>query len=267
VEGREIGALAVTEEISGSSLAGMATVARATETGYVISGSKMYVSNGPIADVFLLIAAENPKRGLLGLTAFLVPRDTPGLSVRPLATTLGLKGAPMARVSLDDCVLPQEAVLGKPGGGFAVMRFSMQWERTCILAGFLGAAERDLCAAVEFARGRRDQRGTLFEHQAVSHRLAGLRCRLESARWMLYRGAWAVAHDKDPHLWPAMVKLTVSETVVEIAIEIMRTFAGAGWLDEKGVATALRDVVGTLSASGTSDVLLNIIAECLRSKP
>ena len=136
----------------------------------------------------------------------------------------------------------------------------MRYERTCILAGFVGAAERDLAAGVALARERKDDQGPIFRHQAVSHRLARMQCRIESARWQIYRGAWAIDHGNDQILAPATVKLTVSETLVECAMDVLRTFAGAGWLDEQGVGTALRDVVGTLSASGTSDVQLNLIA-------
>jgi clorobiocin biosynthesis protein CloN3 len=261
--GNSVAALAITEPTGGSSASRMATVAERTAEGYVVRGVKTLVTNGPVADLFLLVASESPSRGALGLTAFLVPRTTAGLHVEPLGNTLGMHGAPMARVVLEGCRLPHEAVLGRPCGGLAVLSCSMQYERTCILAGFLGAAQRDLDACVAYTQQRRDTRGPLFEHQAVSHRLARMRCRIESARWLLYRGAWTIDHANEPLLTPAMVKWTVSETLVECALDVLRTFAGAAWLDEQGTATALRDVVGTLSASGTSDVQLNLIAACL----
>lgn len=262
--GGAVGALAITEESGGSSLSGMATVAEEGGAGYRICGAKTLVTNGPVADLFLLIAAENPRRGLLGLTAFLLPRDTPGLSVRQLTPTLGLAAAPMARLELCDCPLPKEAVLGRSGGGFAVMKVSMQWERTCLLAGFLGAAERDLEGCLKYIRGRRDGAGSLYDHQAVSHRLARTHCRLEAARQLLYRGALAVDHQEDPLLWPAMVKLFVGESIIECAEELLRVFAGSGWLDERGAGTALRDVMALMSASGTCDVMLNIISACIK---
>jgi alkylation response protein AidB-like acyl-CoA dehydrogenase len=262
-DGRAVAAVAVTEDAGGSNLAGMGTVARSVDGAYVVSGSKTLVTNGPVADVFLLIAAEDPRRGVMGLTAFLVPRATPGLTVQPLEESFGLRGAPMGRVTLEACALPQAARLGRAGGGFAILQLCMQWERTCILAGFLGAAERDLDAAVAYLRERRGQKGRLLDHQAVSHRFARLRARIESARWLTYRGAAAIDAGTDPTVWPAMVKLTVSETVVEVATAILQTLAGAGWLDVNGAATALRDCMGTLSASGTSDAMLNVIASHL----
>jgi alkylation response protein AidB-like acyl-CoA dehydrogenase len=263
-QGTAVGALAVTEESAGSSLSGLATLARPDGSGYRIRGTKTLITNGPAADLFLLLAAENPGRGLMGLTAFLLPRETAGLGIETLDSTLGLAGAPMARLALDDCFLPRESVVGRPGGGFAVLKVAFQWERTCLSAGFLGAAERDLERCLGYVRRRRDAAGPLFERQAVAHRLARLRCRLEAARQLLYRGARAIDLGEDPLLWPAMVKLFVCESLVEAAREVFQTLAGAGWLDEGGAARAVRDVLALTSASGTSDIMLNTIAARLR---
>ncbi len=263
-DGTLVAALTVTESSGGSSASIPGTVATAAGDRFVINGSKTLVTNAPIADVFLLIASSSPSRGALGLTAFLLARDTPGLTVEPIDSTLGLSGAPMGRVSLRDCEVGPEAVLGRRSGGFSCLQTSMELERTCILAGFLGAAERDLRSGVAHMRRRRDDHGSLFDHQAVSHRLARAKCRLESARWLLYRAAAATERQRTNLMWPAMTKLVVSEALAACALDVLQTFAGAGWLDESGVATALRDTLGTLSASGTSDVQLNVVAECLR---
>ena len=157
-------------------------------------------------------------------------------------------------------------MLGKPGAGLSALTIAMQYERTCILAGFLGAAERDLALCAQYLHRRKDAHGALSDHQAVAHRLARMKARLESARWLLYRGAWALDHAKEPLHTPAMVKLVLSETLMDCALDVLKLFGGAGWLDEQGVATALRDVAGILTASGTSDVQLNVIASCLPRK-
>lgn len=263
-DGTRVAALAATEPSGGSSASIAGTTAIATDEGFVINGAKTLVTNAPIADVFLLIASSAPSRGALGLTAFLLARDLPGLTVEPIDSTLGLTGAPMGRVLLRDCKVGPESVLGRRSGGFACLQRSMELERSCILAGFLGAAERDLQAGVAHARSRRDGHGSLFEHQAVSHRLARAKCRLEAARWLLYRAAAATEHPGANLMLPAVTKLVVSEAVTACGLDVLQSFAGAGWLDESGVATAVRDALGTLSASGTSDVQLNVVAECLR---
>lgn len=262
-EGSVIAALAATEAGGGSTLDSMKTRAEKRNHGYILSGRKTLVTNAPHANLFLVLALEAPEPGPFGLTAFLAPRQTKGLSVKRLSPTFGLTGAPMGEVSFDGCVLPEEAVLGRPKAGLQVFLRSMRWERSCLLAGFVGAAERDLATCVRHLKSRRNRRGSLFENQAVAHRIARMKARLETARWLVYRAAWDIDRDNDSLLGPSIAKLVASEAVAENAMDALRLLAGAGWLDHGGMASALRDVVGTLSASGTSEIQLNIIAESL----
>jgi alkylation response protein AidB-like acyl-CoA dehydrogenase len=260
-DGTVIAALAVTEAGGGTTAAQWTTRVERDETGYRLSGEKVYVTNAPVAGVFLVLAREGD--GPLGLTALLVPRDTPGLRVEPLEPTLGLRGAPMGRVLLADCRLPAGAVLGVSSAGLCVLQACLRYERTCILAGLLGAAARDLAACVARTTARHGADGPLLRYQAVGHRLARMHCRIEAARGVLYRGAEAIdrgvaaAHD------PAVVKLTVSEALVACAVDVMQTFAGAGWIGTDDVGGGLADAIGSLSASGTSDAQLNTIAAAL----
>ena len=260
--GETIAALAMTEPQCGSSVSKMETIAEQKTDGYLLDGTKTFVTNGSDASVFLVIASEEPKRKSMGLTAFLVPADSPGLRTEALPAS-GMPLAPMARVQFDQCRVSQNCVLGRCGGGYAVLLSSMQYERTAILSGFLGAAELDLVRCVDRMKERIDHQGPLLGYQAVSHRLAKMQCRIETARWLLYRGAWAVDHGQDATLWPAIVKYTVSETIVKCALDVLRIFAGDGWLDEFGSASALNDVIGTLSASGTSETQLNVVVSGL----
>lgn len=261
-----VGALAVTEPQGGSNPGKMQTTAVPEGGNYILSGLKTLITNAPVADLFLIVAATRPERGSFGWTAFLVDKGTPGLSVTQL-NTAGLPGAPMGEVRLEGCVVPAENVLGTPEGGLRVFTSAMLWERTGILAGFLGAAERDLASCVQYMGGRRDGDGPLTGHQAVAHRLASAKLRLERARLMLMRAAWAVDHKhKNAQQIVAMAKIDVSEAVVETAMDVMRLTAGAGWQDKFGAATALRDTLGTFFASGTSDVQLNIIAASMGLK-
>jgi alkylation response protein AidB-like acyl-CoA dehydrogenase len=253
----------MTEEDGGTSPARWRTRVQKDGEAYRLSGEKLYVTNAPVADLFLVVGSESPDAGALGLTALLVPRETAGLRVEPLEPTFGLHGSPMGRVSFDDCLLPPDALLGGSRAGLGVLQTCMRVERTCILAGFLGAAQRDLAACVARMRGRRGADGPLLGHQAVSHRLARMHCRLESARSVLYLGTdaldrgTAAAHD------PAVVKLTLSETIVACALDAMQLLGGAAWVDPNGSGSALADAIGTLSASGTSDAQLNTIASAL----
>jgi alkylation response protein AidB-like acyl-CoA dehydrogenase len=258
-----VAALAMSEPTGGSAIGEMETRAFWGGDGYELRGRKTFVSNAPQAGLFLVIAREKEAAGPFSLTALLVPADTPGLSVTSISPTLGLSGAPMGEVVFDRCKLPADAVLGRQGGGLLVSMSCMLWERTCILAGFVGAAERDLRHCRDYLKARRSAEGSLFDKQGVRHRLARMKVRLETARWLIYRAAWNIDQGRFS-LGPAsMAKLVASESLVANAQDAMQLLAGAGWRDEAGIATALRDTIGTLSASGTSDIQLDTIAGTL----
>lgn len=262
--GDQIGALAITEPEAGSAISALQTSATAAGDEVVLQGQKTLVTNATVAQVLLLIALEFPRRGSLGLSAFLVPTNTPGLSIRPIAT-VGLNGAPAGEIDLQAVRLPSTARLGPAGGGLGVLLAAMQAERTAILAGFLGAAEFDLARCHHYLKTRRQggDQSSLADHQAVQHKLAEIRCRLETARAMLYRGVWEVVHGHDRIAWPAMVKKTVSEAVAQSAHDIQCLYAGAGWQNRNRSATAVQDTLAILSASGTTQVQLNTIASQL----
>lgn len=263
-DGSIVGALAITEAAGGSSLDLIATEAVETPEGYALSGEKTLVCNAPDAGLFLVLARHFKNRGPLGLTAFLVPADTRGLTVTQLAPTLGLPGAPMGKVTLASCAVPAENVLGRPGTGLKIFATAMQWERTCLLAGFLGAAERDLATCVAALRGRHDAEGSVMRHQAVSHRLARLKLKLEAARLLALKAAWAIDRRHDDTTGAAMAKLALSEAVVDTAEETLKLMAGSAWQGRPiDFGSALHDALGGLFASGTSEIQLDIVARSL----
>jgi L-prolyl-PCP dehydrogenase len=265
--GSAIGALAITEATGGSSFDRMATQARAQSGGYVLSGEKTLISNAPVAGFLLVLARESSRPGPFGITAFLVPRDTPGLDVAPLASSRGLPGAPLGRVRLNDCTVGSDAVIGRPGAGLKIFATAMQWERSCLLAGFLGAAERDLAACTEALHRRHDGGGSLLRYQGVSHRLARMKLRLESARLLVYRAAWSIDQGHEDYAAAAMAKLAASEAAVDSASDALRLVAGSAWLDSAfDFRTTLIDVSGSLFASGTSEVQLDVLVRDLQSE-
>jgi alkylation response protein AidB-like acyl-CoA dehydrogenase len=265
--GTVIGALAVTEAGGGSSLEHIETSVTATEGGYLINGRKTLIGNAPEAGLFLVLARQFPARGPFGLTAFLVPAGGSGMTVSPHATTAGLPGLPMGDVALSNCFVPTDSVLGKPGGGFRVFSSAMQWERSCILSGFLGAADRDLAMCLDVLRKREDSKGSLLRHQAVSHRIAGAKLRLDGARLLSYRAACRLDERRDDYAAAAMAKLAVSESVVAVAEDCLRLLAGSAWRGESpGVADALSDTLGGLFASGSSEIQLELLARSLQTE-
>ncbi len=254
-DGSLVGALAVTEPSGGSSFDGMATAARHVDGGFRLDGSKTLVTNAPDADVLLVLARQFPERGPLGLTMFVVPRTAPGLTIRPIATT-GLPGAPMGDVVMQDCHIGLDATLGAPGAGLRVFQSAMAWERTLLLAGFLGAAEHDLARAAHALADR-----NALGHQAVTHRFARMHLRLAAARHLLHDAARKLDAGREDITAAAMAKLVTSEAVVECARDVAHLLAGAGWRGAPlDAVAAVADTMGTLFASGTSEVQLDLIA-------
>jgi alkylation response protein AidB-like acyl-CoA dehydrogenase len=262
--GTVIGALAVTEVGGGSSFEHIETTLVESTGGYVLSGKKTLIGDAPEAGVFLVLARQFPSRGPLGLTALLVPADISGLTVTPIATT-GLSGLPMGDVVFDQCVVPADAVLGGRGAGLRVFATAMQWERSCLLSGFLGAAERDLEACLSILRERGDHQGSLLRHQAVAHRLARMKLGLDSARLLVYRAANFIDEGHDDHAAAAMAKLAASEAIVAAAEHGLRLMAGLGWRAQPvDYSAALCDALGGLSASGTTEIQLETVARSMQ---
>jgi alkylation response protein AidB-like acyl-CoA dehydrogenase len=258
-DGSTVGALVMTEPEGGSSLSQMKTLVEDDGGGYVINGEKVFITNGPDADVLLVIATLARPASAFSIIAFLIPADLEGITVERIVPTHGLSTAPMARVGFANCRVSGDAVVGRPKLGLKVFNSAMQWERPCILAGAVGAAERDIRNAYRYLKRREDANGTLLKHQALAHRLVRARIRAESSRWLLYRAAWSIDNGENATYFPSMAKYAVSEAMVENGMDMMRVFGGAGWMDKDGVATGLADITGGLSASGSSDIQLNMV--------
>ena len=190
-DGRRVAANAITEAEAGSDVFALRTTAELDGDHYVLNGAKSYVTNGPVADLFLVYTTEDPSHGFMGVSAFAVDRDTPGLRVGAPFETAGLRSSPISPVYLEDCRVPASRMVGGPGRGASVFTGSMLWERSCLFAAYLGAMERQVEATMRHAKERHQFQRPLSKHQAVSHRIVDMVHRLESARLLLYRGVLA----------------------------------------------------------------------------
>jgi alkylation response protein AidB-like acyl-CoA dehydrogenase len=258
--GEWVGANAITEAEAGSDVFAMKTRAIPDGDDYLITGSKSYVTNGPEADLFLVYAVTNPAHGFMGVSAFLVERATPGLTVgRPFDKT-GLSGSPIAPIYLEAARVPAAARLGPEGRGGSGFKRSMHWERACLFAAYVGAMEDLLGRCVDHARTRRQFGRPLGKNQAISHRLVDMKLRLESARLLLYRACWELDRGRDGTLEVSMSKLAISEAAVRAGLEAVQIFGGMGYMTETGVEQFLRDALPTTLFSGTSEIQRDIIA-------
>jgi len=263
-DGTLIGVHAMTEPGSGSDAFGLRTKAEPAGDGFLINGSKTFISNGPIADVIIVFALTDREKGYHGgVTAFLVERGAPGLSAGKKLEKMGIRSSQLGELVFDDLHVPRQAVLGGIGGGSAVFTSAMDWERICLFASHVGAMERLLETSIAYARTRSQFGQAIGKFQAVSHRIADMKVQLEAARLLTYRAAWRLEHARSASLDASIAKLFVSESLVQSALATVQVHGGYGFMTEYEVERALRDAIGSTLYSGTSEMQRNIIARWL----
>jgi alkylation response protein AidB-like acyl-CoA dehydrogenase len=263
-DGRLIGANAASEPDAGSDIFGMQTRAEPRGEGWVLNGRKTWITAGPIADLYLCFATTDPARGVLGISAFLVERDAPGLRIVREIPKLGMRTAPMGELVFENCTLPALALLGREGRGGPIFNAALDWERGGILSSALGTMQRQLDRCIERARSRKQFGRPIGKFQAVSNRIVDMAMRLETSRLLVYRYAWSKARGREDAAWASMAKLHVSECFVQNSLDAIRIFGAAGYAVEGGLERDLRDSVGAVIFSGTNDIQRNIIAQQFR---
>ncbi|MGH3715162.1 MAG: acyl-CoA dehydrogenase family protein [Micromonosporaceae bacterium] len=262
--GSLIGAHAATEAGAGSDAAAIRTAAIRAGDGWTLHGVKTFITNAPVAGLFLVTAVTEPDHGPMGISGFLVPGDAPGLTVGPAVDKSGLRTAPMAEVRLDDCRVGADALLGAPGAGMAMFTAAMTAERAFILAPALGVLHRlaEQCAA--YARRRRQFGAPLADFQAVSHRIADARLRAQNARLLAYWVAWLTDQRQVRPHHAAMVKLQLAESLLATALDAVQLHGGTGYTTEPELERMVRDAMGARIYSGTSEIQRDLIA---RTRP
>lgn len=248
--------VAATEDEAGSDVGAARGRLEPRGDGYRASGAKRFVTQAAHAGLFLWVGRRPADRGL---TVALVERG-PGVEVTQRYDTLGLGGAGLGAVLFTEAAVPAENVLGRPGAGMAVFQIAMAHERALVLAFRLGAMQRQLDEAVAFTRRRKVGGRRIADHQAVSHRIAAMKARLEAARLLTYRAAWALDHQPRAHAEAALAKWWLAEAAVDSALDAMRLRGGLGYLADEGFGATLADTLGGTIHSGTRDVLATIIA-------
>jgi alkylation response protein AidB-like acyl-CoA dehydrogenase len=261
--GEMIGAHGMSEPDSGSDAYSLRTRAERRDGGYVLNGTKMFVTNAPVSDMAVVFATTDPGRKMWGLTAFVVDRGTPGFSVSRDIEKMGLRTSPMGELIFEECFIPEENRLGPEGAGARIFNSSMEWERSCILASHVGAMERQLEASIRYARERKQFGQSISKFQSVANRIVDMKVRLETARLLLYKVAWLKKQGKAASMEAAMAKLYLSEAFVQSGLDAVATLGGYGYMTEFEVERDLRDAIGGTIYSGTSDIQRNIIAQLL----
>lgn len=258
-----IGAHGMSEPGSGSDAYNLRTRAERCDGGYLLNGTKTFVTNAPVADLALVFATVDPAKGMWGITAFLVERGAPGFTISKPMPKMGLRTALMGELVFQDCFVPAENRLGPEGIGARIFNSSMEWERSCILASHVGAMQRQLEAAIQYARERSQFGQPIGKFQSVANRIVDMKVRLETARLLLYKVAWLKQTGQPAVMEAALAKLYLSECFVQSGLDAIRTHGGYGYMTEFEVERDLRDAIGGTLYSGTSDIQRTIIARLL----
>ncbi|HJU81962.1 MAG TPA: acyl-CoA dehydrogenase family protein [Acidimicrobiia bacterium] len=262
-DGSLIGVQGMTEPGSGSDAFSLTTTARREGESYVLNGAKTFITNAPVADIFVVFAATDRSKGVFGLSAFLVDRGRAGLGIGAPFHKMGLRTSPMSELTFDECSIPADSILGPLGAGMAIFNHSMSWERGLILASAVGTMQRQLETSLEYARQRHQFGKPIGKNQAVANRLVDMKVRLEASRLLLYNLAWSMGKGRPTVMESAIVKLFLSESWVQSSLDTLTTHGGLGYMSEAEVERGLRDALGSRIYSGTSDIQRNLIARHL----
>jgi alkylation response protein AidB-like acyl-CoA dehydrogenase len=263
-DGSLIGANGASEPEAGSDVYSMSSRVDKVGGDYVLNGSKIYVTNAPVADLFAVYATLDPKLGVMGICGLLIEKGAPGLSIGPRVSKMGMRTAMMAEMIMKDCRVPTAARLGREGRGAEVFSCSMAWERACILATCLGTMRRQLEKSLKYAQTRKQFGQTIGKFQSVANRIVDMKLRYETARLLIYKVAWLMQQEKSADMDAAMAKLYVSESFVKSCLDAVQIHGAAGYMTEREFERELRDSVASTLYSGTSEIQRNIIAKGLR---
>jgi len=258
--GRAIGAFALSEEQAGSDAANQHAVARLDDDGYVLNGRKVWVANAEVADVVIVFAATQPGARGRGISAFLVPLDTPGIS-REASDSLGVRGLGCMDLIFADVRVDASALLGESGRGFRIAMRALEGGRVAIAAQALGVGQAALDQAVDYAREREAFGQPIGNFQAIQFQLADLATELEAARMLMWKAADTRQRAPRASMEAAMAKLQASEAAHRAADRAMQILASAGYRRGSTIERLFRDVRATEIYQGTSEVQRMIIAE------
>jgi alkylation response protein AidB-like acyl-CoA dehydrogenase len=258
-----IGANAMSEPNSGSDAFSLSTTALKAGSKYILNGSKTFVTNAPVADLFAVYATIDKAKGAQGVCGFLVEKNTPGLVVGRKLEKMGLRTSPMAEVFFENCEVPEENLLGGEGAGSFLFSRSMTWERGCILASAVGSMQRTLEKCIRYANTRKQFGQSIGKFQHVAGKIVDMKVRLETARLLLYQGAWLRSQGKSGFLEASMAKLYISDCWVKTSEDALQIHGGYGYMAEYEIERELRDALGSRLYSGTSEIQRNLIASLM----
>jgi butyryl-CoA dehydrogenase len=262
--GEWVGAMGLTEPGAGSDAASVRTTAVRKGDSYYLNGTKMFITNGPIADVMVIIAVTDKEKKGAGISAFIVEKNYPGFSVGRELKKMGVKASTTGELVFDDCPVPAENILRREGEGFLIALGTVEWDRSTLLAPSLGGMESALEACVAYSKERRQFDRPIASFQAIQHKLADMKVVIEAMRLLIYRVAWLKDQGKGINpVEAAVAKLFVGELAMKAAHDAVQIHGGYGFMHEYPVERLYRDTRLGSIGGGTSEIMRLIIARSI----
>jgi len=263
--GRKMAAFGLTEAEAGSDAGGIKTTAQRTDKGYIINGTKQFITNGGDAEIYTVIALTDKSKGPRGASAFIVEKDTPGFTFGRKEKKLGIRASSTRELVFEDCLIPAENIIGREGVGFILTMKLLDRSRPGLGAQAMGLAQGALEAAIDYAKKRVQFGHPIYAQQAVQQMLAEMATRVEAARALVYATARMIdGGAKNFTKESAMCKVFASDTAMRVTTDAMQIFGGVGYMRDYPIEKMFRDAKITQIYEGSNEVLRNEIAFALR---
>ncbi|MCY0888671.1 MAG: acyl-CoA dehydrogenase [Alicyclobacillaceae bacterium] len=262
-EGKTLGAYGLTEPGSGSDAGGMRTTARLDGDSYVLSGNKVFITNGDAAETYVVFAATDRSKKTRGVTAFIVEKGMPGFRIGKHEKKMGIRGSTTVELIFEDCRVPVENRLGEEGFGFKIAMMTLDGGRNGIAAQAVGIAQGAFEAARDYAKTREQFGAPIADLQAIQFKLADMATKIEAARLLTYQAAWLESEGLPYGQASAMSKVFASDIAMQVTTEAVQVFGGYGFIREYPVERMMRDAKITQIYEGTNEIQRLVIARNL----
>jgi butyryl-CoA dehydrogenase len=259
-KGEKIGAFGLTEPNAGTDAAGQQTTAILEGDNYILNGSKIFITNGGVADTFIVMAMTDKSKGTKGISAFIVEKDFPGFSIGKVEEKLGIRASSTTELVFENCIVPKENLLGKEGQGFRVAMHTLDGGRIGIAAQALGIAQGALEESAKYMKERKQFGKPLSAFQGLQWMMAEMDVKVEAARLLVYKAAYNKDKGLPYSVEAARAKLFASEVAMEVTTKAVQIFGGYGYTKEYPVERMMRDAKITEIYEGTSQVQKMVIA-------
>ena len=261
--GRKLGAFALTEPNAGTDAAGQQTVAVKKGDKYVLNGQKIFITNGAVADIFLVFAMTDKSKGTKGISAFIVEKGTKGFSIGKVEDKLGIRASSTTELIFEDCEIPAENLIGKEGKGFPIAMKTLDGGRIGVAAQALGIAEGALEEAVKYMKERKQFGKQLYKFQGLAWMAADCKVKIEAARYLVYKAAYNKMAGKPYTVEASTAKVFAAETAMEVTTKAVQMLGGYGYTKDYPLERMFRDAKITEIYEGTSQVQRMVISGAL----